>query len=60
MALGFEPVEAGAWELAAADATALNRALDGARRAGALLIGLEGASRDLEDVLSEALAAGAA
>ena len=60
MALGFEPAEGGAWEIAATDAPALNRALDGARAAGALLVELERASRDLEDVLTEALAAGAA
>src|SRR5215469_1624439 len=60
VALGFEPMETGAWEIAAADAPALNRALDGARAAGALLVELERASRDLEDVLTEALAAGTA
>ena len=60
VALGFEPVDAGAWEIAAVDAPALNRALDGARAAGVLLVELERASRDLEDVLTEALAAGAA
>jgi ABC-2 type transport system ATP-binding protein len=60
VALGFEPVEGGAWEIAASDVPALNRALDGARAAGALLLELERASRDLEDVLTEALAAGAA
>jgi len=60
LALGFEPVEGGGWEIAAADAPALNHALDGARTAGALLVELERASRDLEDVLTEALAAGAA
>ena len=60
LGLGFEPVEGGAWELAAADPTALNQALDRARTAGAQLVELERASRDLEDVLSEALAAGSA
>src|SRR6185369_3728126 len=60
VALGFEPAEGGAWEIAAPDAPALNHALDGARAAGALLVELERASRDLEDVLTEALAAGAA
>jgi len=60
LALGFEPSAGGGWELAAPDAVALNRALDGARAAGALLVELERASRDLEDVLTEALAAGAA
>ena len=59
VALGFEPAEGGRWEIAAADAVALNRALDGARAAGLLLVELERASRDLEDVLTEALAAGA-
>jgi ABC-2 type transport system ATP-binding protein len=60
VALGFEPSGAGGWEIAAADASTLNRALDGARGAGALLVALEPASRDLEDVLTEALATGAA
>jgi len=60
MTLGFEPAEGGGWEIPATDAPALNRALDGARAAGALLVELERASRDLEDVLTEALAAGAA
>jgi ABC-2 type transport system ATP-binding protein len=60
LTLGFEPSEGGVWEIAAADAVALNRALDGARATGALLVALERASRDLEDVLTEALAAGAA
>ncbi|HEY1333250.1 MAG TPA: ABC transporter ATP-binding protein [Myxococcaceae bacterium] len=60
VALGFEPGEGGVWEIAAADAPALNHALDGARAAGGLLVELERASRDLEDVLTEALAAGAA
>ena len=59
-ALGFEPSGGGAWEIAAADAPALNRALEAARAAGALLVELERASRDLEEVLTEALAAGAA
>ncbi len=60
VALGFEPSGAGGWEIAAADASTLNRALDRARGAGALLVALEPASRDLEDVLTEALAPGAA
>jgi ABC-2 type transport system ATP-binding protein len=60
LALGFEPAESGAWEIAVPDAPALNQALDGARAAGALLVELERASRDLEDVLTEALAAGKA
>ena len=60
VALGFEPVQDGAWEIPAPDAATLNRALDRARSAGALLIELAQASRDLEDVLTEALAAGAA
>ena len=60
LALGFEPADGGVWEIAAADAGALNRALDGARATGALLVELERASRDLEDVLTEALAAGTA
>jgi ABC-2 type transport system ATP-binding protein len=60
ISLGFTPAEGGAWELDAPDPIALNRALDGARASGALLVELERASRDLEDVLTEALAAGAA
>ena len=60
ISLGFTPAESGAWELDAPDPIALNRALDGARASGALLVELERASRDLEDVLTEALAAGAA
>ena len=60
LSLGFEPAEGGVWEIAAPDAPALNQALDGARAAGALLVELERASRDLEDVLTEALAAGTA
>jgi len=60
VSLGFEPAEGETWEIAALDAVALNRALDSARTAGALLVALERASRDLEDVLSEALAAGTA
>ena len=55
--LGFEPASGGAWDIAAADARTLNLALDGARAAGALLVALEPASRDLEDVLTEALGA---
>src|SRR5215472_4432520 len=58
LALGFEPAGGGVWEIAAADAPALNHALDGARAAGGLLVELERASRDLEDVLTEALGAG--
>jgi ABC-2 type transport system ATP-binding protein len=60
ISLGFTPAEGGAWELDAPDPIALNRALDGARASGALLVELERASRDLEDVLTEALAAGTA
>ncbi|HEY1418335.1 MAG TPA: ABC transporter ATP-binding protein, partial [Myxococcaceae bacterium] len=60
ISLGFEPAEGGSWEINAADPPALNRALDGARASGALLVELERASRDLEDVLTEALAAGSA
>jgi ABC-2 type transport system ATP-binding protein len=59
-ALGFEPEEGQSWQLSAPDPASLNAALDQARDAGALLIGLERASRDLEEVLSEALEAGAA
>ena len=59
VALGFEPSAPATWEIAAPDAPALNRALDGARAAGALLVALEPASRDLEDVLTEAVTGGA-
>ncbi len=59
VALGFEP-SGGAWDIAAADAAALNTALDRARAAGAMLIALEPATRDLEEVLTEALAVGTA
>jgi ABC-2 type transport system ATP-binding protein len=59
-ALGFEPEEGDGWQFSAPDAASLNTALDQARTAGALLVGLEPASRDLEEVLTEALAAGAA
>jgi len=59
-ALGFEPQEGEGWQFSAPDAASLNLALDQARNAGALLVGLEPASRNLEDVLTEALQAGAA
>jgi ABC-2 type transport system ATP-binding protein len=60
VALGFEPEGGEAWHLSAPDASVLNVALDAARAAGALLVALEPASRDLEEVLTEALAAGSA
>lgn len=57
-ALGFVALLApGLFHLDAADAAALNRALDGARAAGALLLELTAEERDLEQVLSEALEA---
>jgi ABC-2 type transport system ATP-binding protein len=55
LAAGFRAVADGAFLLDAADTGALNTALDRARVAGALLIGLAPASRDLEQVLTEAL-----
>lgn len=56
-ALGFEPAVRG-WTCEAATPDALNALLDGARRAGALLVGLEQDSRDLEDVLADAVKTG--
>jgi ABC-2 type transport system ATP-binding protein len=55
VALGFEPDGPGGWLLAAPDAPALNAALDRARAAGALVVALERASKDLEEVLAEAV-----
>jgi ABC-2 type transport system ATP-binding protein len=55
LSAGFRPTDVGAYTLDAPDAQALNTALDRARLAGALLMGLERASRDLEQVLTEAL-----
>jgi ABC-2 type transport system ATP-binding protein len=56
LGLGFEPRPDGSYRLLAADAAELARKLDVARQGGALLIRLEPDARDLEDVLSEALA----
>jgi ABC-2 type transport system ATP-binding protein len=57
VAVGFRPVGDGAFHLDAADASALNLALERARATGALLVELTRASKDLEDVLAEALRA---
>ncbi|HMK74417.1 MAG TPA: ABC transporter ATP-binding protein [Myxococcaceae bacterium] len=59
VAAGFRPAGDGTFHLDAPDAAALNAALDRARVAGALLVELTRASRDLEDVLAEALRAAA-
>jgi len=59
VAAGFRPTQEGTFHLDAPDAAALNAALDRARAAGALLVELTRASRDLEDVLAEALRAAA-
>ncbi len=57
VAAGFTPGEAGAadWYFAGADPGALNAALDRVRGAGALVVELSPATRDLEQVLTEAL-----
>lgn len=55
LSAGFRAAGEGAYALDAQDAPALNAALDQVRRAGAQLIGLQPASRDLEQVLAEAL-----
>jgi len=55
VSLGFEPDGPGGWLLAAPDAPALNAALDRARAAGALVVALERASKDLEEALAEAV-----
>lgn len=56
--LGFRPTEIeGAYRVDAPDPAALNALLDAARAAGALLIELHRDLRDLEDVLTDALAA---
>jgi ABC-2 type transport system ATP-binding protein len=53
---GFRPAGDGSsFLIDAADAPALNSALDRARRGGALLVELTRASRDLEAVLTETL-----
>jgi ABC-2 type transport system ATP-binding protein len=54
-AAGFAPAEAGAWSFEAGGPEALNRALDAARAGGAVLLELQRTSRDLEDVLAEAV-----
>jgi len=53
---GFTREDA-AWAFAGADEVALGAALDAARRAGALLVELAPATRDLEQVLTETLEA---
>ncbi len=55
-AAGFAGGEGGAWRLAADGPEALNAALDRARAAGALLVELSREGKDLEAVLSEAMA----
>ncbi|HXX31386.1 MAG TPA: ABC transporter ATP-binding protein [Myxococcaceae bacterium] len=55
VAAGFRPAGEGTFRLDAEDAAAVNAALDRARAAGALLVGLARASRTLEDVLTDAL-----
>jgi ABC-2 type transport system ATP-binding protein len=55
LAAGFRPAEEGTFSIDAPDTVALNTALDRARSAGALLVELTRASRDLEQVLTEAL-----
>jgi ABC-2 type transport system ATP-binding protein len=59
VAIGFKPVGCGAFHFAAPDAPALNVALERARAAGAMLVELTRASKDLEEVLAEALRAAA-
>ena len=54
--LGFERRADGSYRVLAATAAELDRWLGVARQSGALLIQLEPDARDLEDVLSEALA----
>jgi ABC-2 type transport system ATP-binding protein len=55
LAAGFRAGGDGAFFIVAPDAAALNTALDRARLAGAMLVGLTAASRDLEQVLTEVL-----
>jgi ABC-2 type transport system ATP-binding protein len=57
VAAGFRPTGEGAFHIDVADAPALNAALERVQAAGALLVELNRASRDLEDVLTEALRA---
>jgi ABC-2 type transport system ATP-binding protein len=54
-AAGLTPLQADRWAVDAADPESLNRALDRARAAGALLIGLSPATRDLEEILAQAV-----
>lgn len=58
-AAGFSRAK-GAWHFSGEDVRALNDALDAARRSGALIVSVEPASRDLEQVLADAMGAGAA
>jgi ABC-2 type transport system ATP-binding protein len=55
LAAGFRAGVDGAFSIDAPDVAALNAALDRARSAGAMLIGLAPASRDLEQVLTDVL-----
>jgi ABC-2 type transport system ATP-binding protein len=55
LAAGFRTAPDGAFFVDARDAVALNAALEQARLAGALLVELRPASRDLEQVLTETL-----
>ena len=56
LAAGFTPAQDGGFEFAGDDVQALNAALERARAGGAWLVELTQATRDLEQVLSEALA----
>ncbi|MRG97213.1 ABC transporter ATP-binding protein [Polyangium spumosum] len=59
LALGFRAGEGeGVFVVDAPDPSALNEYIDGARRAGARLVGLAHDVRDLEEVLAEALGQG--
>jgi ABC-2 type transport system ATP-binding protein len=58
VAAGFRPAANGAFFVDAPDAVALNGALERARHAGALLLELTRAQKDLEAVLAEALREG--
>jgi ABC-2 type transport system ATP-binding protein len=55
LAAGFRHAAEGAFLIDAKDAADLNAALERARLAGALLVDLRRASRDLEQVLTETL-----
>ncbi len=52
---GFARAEEGAWQFAGDDVVALNSALERARAGGGLVLELSQATRDLEQVLTEAL-----